>query len=62
MDLIGQAGHPPGGPLREGALTAILPMLNSLPTWLSPMLDNVQRRTITKTIACAVLRAIDSLP
>lgn len=62
LTLIGQLGHPPGGPLREGALTAILPMLNSLPAWLSPMIDNARRRVITKALADAVLQAIKSLP
>jgi hypothetical protein len=62
LTLIGLLGHAPGGPLREGALTAILPMLNSLPTWLSPMIDNARRRVITKTLADAVLQAIKSLP
>jgi len=62
MKLVGQLGHQPGGPLREGALVAILPMLNSLPAWLSPMIDNAQRRVITKTIADAVVRAINALP
>lgn len=62
MKVIGQQGHQPGGPLREGALTAILPVLNSLPTWLSPTIDNRQRRLITKTIADAVIKAINSLP
>lgn len=62
IDLVGQLGDQPGGPLREGALTAILPLLNSLPTWLSPMIDDAQRRVITKTIADAVLQAINALP
>ncbi|EIK71228.1 transcriptional regulator, TetR family [Pseudomonas synxantha BG33R] len=62
MKVVGQQGHQPGGPLREGALTAILPVLNSLPTWLSPTIDNCQRRFITKTIADAVIKAINSLP
>lgn len=62
MKLVGQLGRQPGGPLREGALTAILPMLNSLPTWLSPMIDDSERRIITKTIADAVLQAINTLP
>ena len=62
IEVIGQQGHQPGGPLREGALTAILPVLNSLPTWLSPTIDNCQRRLITKTIADAVIKAINSLP
>lgn len=62
MKLVGQLGHPPGGPLREGALTAILPLLNSLPTWLSPTVDKGQRRLITKTIADAVIHAINALP
>ncbi|BDB20715.1 hypothetical protein cym2001_40800 [Pseudomonas sp. CYM-20-01] len=59
---VDQACHQPGGPLRECALTAILPMLNSLPAWLSPMIDNAQRRVIAKTIAEAVLHAINALP
>ena len=62
MKVVGQQGHQPGGPLREGALTAILPVLNSLPTWLSPKIDHRQRRLITKTIADAVIKAINSLP
>ena len=62
IDLVGQLGHQPGGPLRENALIAIVPMLNSLPTWLSPTIDDAQRRIITKTIADAVLRAINTLP
>ncbi|MBW3505608.1 TetR/AcrR family transcriptional regulator [Pseudomonas sp. NKUCC02_KPG] len=62
MKLVGQLGHQPGGPLRASALTAILPMLNSLPAWLSPMIDDSHRRIITKTIADAVLQAINSLP
>jgi hypothetical protein len=62
MKVVGQQGHQPGGPLRKGALTAILPVLNSLPTWLSPTIDHCQRRLITKTIADAVIKAINSLP
>ncbi|WDU64879.1 TetR/AcrR family transcriptional regulator [Pseudomonas poae] len=62
MKLVDQLSHQPGGPLREGALTAILPMLNSLPTWLSPTMDKGQRRLITKTIADAVIHAINALP
>ena len=62
MTLVGQLRTQPGGPLREGALTAILPMLNSLPTWLSPKIDNSHRRLITKTIADAVIQTINTLP
>lgn len=62
IKLVAPPGQRPGGPLREGALTAILPLLNSLPGWLSPVVDNAQRRVITKTIADAVLRAINALP
>ncbi len=58
MKWVGQLGHQPGGLLREGALTAILPMLNSLPTGLSPKVDNSQRRLITKTSADAVIQRI----
>lgn len=62
LSLVGQLSHEPGGPLRKGALTAILPLLNSLPAWLSPRMENAQRRTIAKTIADAVVQAIKALP
>jgi AcrR family transcriptional regulator len=62
LGLIGQLNHQPAGPLRKGALTAILPMLNSLPTWLSPGMENAQRRVITVAIAEAVVQAIKALP
>ncbi|KRP54510.1 TetR/AcrR family transcriptional regulator [Pseudomonas poae] len=62
LSLVGQLSHEPGGPLREGALKAILPLLNSLPAWLNPMMENTQRRVITRTIAHAVVQAINTLP
>ena len=62
VGLVSQLSQQPGGPLREGALAAILPLLNSLPTWLSPTMDKAQRQLITKTIADAVVRAIRFLP
>lgn len=62
LGLVAQPGPEPCGALRNSALTTLLPMLNSLPTWLSPMIEDSQRRIITKTIAVAVVRAIKSLP
>ncbi|KTC54412.1 TetR family transcriptional regulator [Pseudomonas fluorescens ABAC62] len=62
ISLIGQLSQQPAGPLREAALTAIVPMLNSLPTWMSPTIEKVQRRIIARTIAEAVVQAIKALP
>ena len=62
LGLVAQLSHEPGGSLRNSALTTLLPMLNSLPAWLSPMIDDSQRRIITQTIADAVVHAIKSLP
>lgn len=62
LSLVAQLSHEPGGPLRNGALTTLLPMLNNLPAWLNPTIDSAQRRIIAKTIAGAVVHAIKSLP
>ncbi|EFQ64029.1 transcriptional regulator, TetR family [Pseudomonas fluorescens WH6] len=62
LSLVEQLGQGPGGPLREGALTVILPMLNSLPAWLNPMMERAQRRVITRTLVNALVQAIKSLP
>ncbi len=60
--LVAQLCRQPGGPLREGALTAILPMLNSLPAWLCPTMESAQRRVIEKALVNAVVQAIKALP
>ena len=62
LSLVGQLCHQPGGPLREGALQAIVPMLNSLPAWLSPRMEKAQRRVIAQAIVNAVVQAIKALP
>lgn len=41
LSLIGQLSRQLVGALRGGALKAILPMLNSLPIWLSSEMDNL---------------------
>ncbi len=62
LSLVEQLCQQPGGPLREGALQAILPMLNSLPAWLNPMMEKAQRRVIAQAIVNAVVQAIKALP
>ncbi len=62
LSVVAQLCHQPGGPLREGALPAIVPMLNSLPAWLSPTMEKAQRRVIAKAIVNAVVQAIRALP
>jgi len=51
-----------GWPLREGALLAILPMLNSLPAWLNPTMEKAYRRVVAQAIVNAVVQAIKALP
>ncbi len=60
--LIDSSWRQSGGPLREGALTTLLPMLNSLPAWLSPQMETAQRRIVAKTLTDAVVQAIKALP
>ncbi|WP_455884415.1 TetR/AcrR family transcriptional regulator [Pseudomonas spelaei] len=62
LSLVGSLCQQPGGPLREGALRALLPMLNSLPAWLSPQMETAQRRIVAKTLTDAVVQAIKALP
>lgn len=52
----------PGGPLREAGFRTLLPLLSSLPGWLSPHLPAGQRRTLARTLIMGMLAEVQALP
>lgn len=61
LSLFGRGCSNPSGSLREEGFMALFALLNALPGWLNPQLDNAQRNVIARSLINGALQGAKSL-